>query len=333
MSVRTQKIRFVLKLRYLAEAAAFFTVIGFFRLFHIDAASAIGGFFGRHVLYRTSISDRARGNLRAAYPDKSDAETEAIVIEMWDNLGRTIAEYAHLGKFSMMGQSPRLEIANIETGIRAYEQGKGMLFVSGHFANWETMPFAAAQYGVEGGEVYRPLNNPYVDRWLVRQRMKNGPKDQITKGAQGTKRIFTLLRQGKAIFLLVDQKTNEGVPAPFFGRLAMTTPAPAALALKLGCVILPVSNERLNGARFRMTIHEPIAFTPSGNHDSDVLTLTIKINEVIERAVRYRPSQWLWIHRRWPKEGDKPRKRRGREAAQALAGAAVRVESEGSSLT
>ena len=74
MSVRTQKTRFVLKLRYLAEAAAFFTVIGFFRLFHIDAASAIGGFFGRHVLYRTSISDRARGNLRAAYPDKSDAE-------------------------------------------------------------------------------------------------------------------------------------------------------------------------------------------------------------------------------------------------------------------
>jgi KDO2-lipid IV(A) lauroyltransferase len=333
MSGRKQRAGILRRLRYVAEAVAFFTVIGFFRPFKVDAASAIGGFLGRHILYRTSISNRARANLSAAYPEKAADEIEAIVLEMWDNLGRTIAEYAHLDKFSMKGPNARIEIANLETGVRAYEQRKGMLFISGHFANWETMPFAAAQYGVEGGIVYRPLNNPYIDKWMADQRAKNGPKDQITKGAQGTKRIFTLLRNGKAIFLLVDQKTNEGVPAPFFGRMAMTTPAPAALALKLRAIILPVSNERLNGARFRMTIHEPIEFAPTGDHDADVLALTIRINEVIEKAVRYRPSQWLWIHRRWPKEGDKPRKRRGREAAQALAGAGVRVESEGSSLT
>jgi KDO2-lipid IV(A) lauroyltransferase len=141
-----------------------------------------------------------------------------------------------------------------------------------------------------------------------------------------------LLRAGKAIFLLVDQKTSEGVPAPFFGRMAMTTPAPAALALKLGATILPVTNERLNGARFRMTIHEPIAYAPTGEHDHDVLAVTYEINEVLEGAVRYRPSQWLWIHRRWPKEGDRPRSRRGREA-QALGGSGVRVESDGSSFT
>jgi KDO2-lipid IV(A) lauroyltransferase len=130
--------------------------------------------------------------------------------------------------------------------------------------------------------------------------------------------------------LLVDQKTDEGVPVPFFGRDAMTTPAPAALALKLGSIILPVSNERLDGARFRMTVHEPITFQPSGDNDRDVLALTALINQRIEACVRYRPSQWLWIHRRWPKEGDRPRKRRGREA-QALGGKGVRVESEGSS--
>ena len=130
--------------------------------------------------------------------------------------------------------------------------------------------------------------------------------------------------------MLVDQKTSEGVPAPFFGRIAMTTPAPAALALKLGAVIVPITNERLNGARFRMTVHEPIDCTPSGYHDRDVLEVTCKINAVLERAVRYRPSQWLWIHRRWPKEGDKPRSRRGRQA-QALGGAGARVDSDGSS--
>jgi KDO2-lipid IV(A) lauroyltransferase len=168
---------------------------------------------------------------------------------------------------------------------------------------------------VEGGEVYRPLNNPYVDRWMVRHRRANGPEDQIAKGAQGTRRIFSLLRAGKAIFILVDQKTNEGLPAPFFGREAMTTPAPAALALKLNCVILPTSNERMGGARFRVTIHPPLEFAPSGDHDQDMHRLTIQITESIERMVRARPSQWLWIHRRWPKPGDKIRSKRAKALA------------------
>jgi len=319
-----------LKLRYFAEAAVFFTFIGFFRLFGLDTASAIGGWFGRNVLYRTSVTKRARANLEAAYPEKPDAEIESIIREMWDSLGRTVAEYAHLAKLSMLGDDPRIKVANLEKANRILEQGRGILFVSGHFANWETMPFAANQYGIEGGVVYRPLNNPYVDRWMVKLRRTNGPQDQISKGAQGTKRIFTLLRANKAIFLLVDQKTNEGVPAPFFGRIAMTTPAPAALALKLGSIILPVSNERTGGARFLMTVHDPIEFTPSGDYDRDVLDLTVKMNAVIEQAVRHRPSQWLWIHRRWPKAGDAPRKRRGKQA-QALAGSGVRAESDGSS--
>jgi KDO2-lipid IV(A) lauroyltransferase len=153
----------------------------------------------------------------------------------------------------------------------------------------------------------------------------------IAKGAHGTRRIFTLLRAGKAIFMLVDQKTNEGVAAPFFGRDAMTTPAPAAFALKLGVVLLPVSNERLHGAHFRMTVHPAIAYAPSRDHTRDVLELTTRINEEIEASVRRSPSQWLWIHRRWPKPGDVPRSRRGKEA-QALAGAGVRADRDGSSL-
>ena len=193
-----------------------------------------------------------------------------------------------------------------------------MIFVSAHFANWEVMPVAAAQYSVEVGAVYRPVNNPFVDRWLVRQRQRNGPKEQIAKGAHGTRRIFTLLRAGKSICMLVDQKTNEGVAAPFFGRDAMTTPAPAALALKLGAVIVPVSNERLDGAHFRVTVHPAIEAEATTDHVRDVLALTTRVNEAIEACVRYRPSQWLWIHRRWPRPGERPRSRRGR-AAQAFA--------------
>jgi len=317
------------KLRYGAEAAGFFTMIGFFALFSIDAASALGGWLGRNVFSRTSISNRARANLAAAYPQKSAVEREAIVLEMWDNLGRTIAEYAHLQKFSIHGPDARLEVTGTQYAEAAIASGKGVIFVSGHFANWEMMPATAEQLHYECGEVYRPVNNPYIDRWLVRQRMGNGPKDQIAKGVQGTKRIFTMLRAGKCILLLADQKTNEGLPAPFFGRDAMTTPAPAALALKLGTVVLPASNERIGGAHFRMKIYPPVEFAATADHDRDIHELTMKITAAIEALVRERPSQWLWIHRRWPKEGDRVWSKR----AQALGGAGVAVESEGSSRT
>ncbi len=304
------KMPFGEMLRYRAEAVAFFAFIGFFRLFGLDGASAIGGWIGRNILRRSAMGRRARDHLARAYPEKSEAARAAIALEMFDNLGRTIGEYAHLDKLKMHGPDPRLSVANIEIADKALASGKGVIFVSGHFANWETMPFAAAQYGIEGGEVYRPLNNPYVDRWMVAQRMANGPKQQIAKGAQGTKRIFTLLRGGKSVLLLADQKTNEGLPAPFFGRDAMTTPAPAALALKLGAILLPASNERLGGARFRLKVYPPIEFTPTNDPDRDIQQLTIKITEAIEMMVRERPSQWLWIHRRWPKEGERIRSKR-----------------------
>jgi KDO2-lipid IV(A) lauroyltransferase len=261
-----------------------------------------------------------------------EAEMNAIIAEMWDNLGRTIAEYAHLDKFLMSGPNPRIEIVNREIADAASASGKGVIFASGHFCNWEIFLPVAKQLSLDGGAVYRPVNNPFVNRFIVGERMAQGPREQIEKGARGTRRIFTLLRGAKSIFLLIDQKTNEGLPVRFFGRDAMTTPAPAALALKLGATILLATGERMGGARFRVTFHGPITIEPSGDHDRDVLALTTKLNVELEAAIRRRPSQWLWIHRRWPKPGDRAWTRRAKEV-QDLAGAGVRVEREGSSLT
>jgi KDO2-lipid IV(A) lauroyltransferase len=319
-------------LRYGAEALPFYLFMGLFKLLGIDAASALGGFIGRHIFYRVKpVADRARENLKAAYPGMPRAEVETIIREMFDNLGRTVAEYPHLDKLKLTGPNPRLEITGREHAEAAIAAGKGLMFISGHFANWEAMPVTATALGYEGALVYRPPNNPYVDRYISRMRASAGPQIQISKGAQGTRKIFTTLRRGQAILMLVDQKTDQGVAAPFFGRDAMTTPAPAALALKLGSALLPTSNERLNGARFRMRIHPPIPFTPSGDHDADIVALTTRINAAIEDCVRARPSQWLWIHRRWPSPRDATKYLPKKD--QALAGAGAAVESDGSSLT
>jgi KDO2-lipid IV(A) lauroyltransferase len=289
------------RLRYGAEAGLFLAFMGFFRLIGVDAASALGGFIGREVFARTGVTNRARANLTHAFPEKSSAEIENIIRTMWDNLGRTVAEYAHLDKFDLNGPDPRITVEHVER-MEAM-RGKSVLILSGHFANWEIMPIAASRFGLDGAIVYRPPNNPYVDRYIARARGVKGFKEQISKH-QGTRRIFTLLRSGKAILLLADQKTNEGIPAPFFGREAMTTPAPAALALKLKVPVILASNKRMGGARFQITVHPELEFTPSGDFDADVKAMTVAITARLEDIVRADPGQWLWIHRRWPTARD-----------------------------
>jgi len=290
------------KLRYGAEAALFLAFMGLFRIMGVDAASALGGFIGRNIFAHTRVTARARENLECAFPEKPKAEINTILRAMWDNLGRTVAEYAHLDKFDLYGPDPRVAVANVE--VAEHVRGRAALMLSGHFANWEIMGIAASRFGLDGAIVYRPPNNPYVDRFIARARAKKGYADQISK-FNGARRIFSLLRTGKAILLLADQKTNEGVAAPFFGRDAMTTPVPAMLALKLNVPIVFASNKRLGGARFRVTMHPPPAFTPSGDQDADIKAMTAAINLTLEEIVRADPSQWLWIHRRWPTEKDK----------------------------
>ena len=292
-------------LRYSAEAAGFFLFMGLFRLLGLDAASALGGFIGRNIFSYTKLTARARENLVAAFPEKSAPEIASIINRMWDNLGRTVAEYAHLDGFGIDGPHPRITIRGAENTSAV---AQGALLLSGHFANWEILPIASAQYGLDGAIVYRPPNNPFVDRWIARMRGKRGYREQISKH-NGAKRIFTLLRGGKCILLLADQKTGEGIEAPFFGRGAMTTPVPAALALKLGVPVLFASNRRIGGAHFEVTLHPPLAFTPSGDEKADVQAMTALINQRLEEMVRADPAQWLWIHRRWTTARDIAKKK------------------------
>jgi KDO2-lipid IV(A) lauroyltransferase len=297
------------RLRYWLETAAFFLVIGFFRLFSTDRASAIGGWIARNIVGRTFLSDRPLRNLRMAFPEKSDAEIAAILNEMWENLGRVMAEYAHLDEISWLGSNPRITVSGLEHFEAARARRTGIILASAHFANWEIMPIAAREYGVTGGVIVRHANNPYVSHWLDALRSRKGMPEQISKGPHGIKRMFTLLRKGETILLLADQRASEGIRVPFFGRDAFTTPAPASLALKLGAVIVPVVNRRAGKARFHMEVYPAIEPPNTGDHDRDVHLMTAAITRFIEDRVRERPGEWLWVHKRWVKEDAPLRKR------------------------
>jgi KDO2-lipid IV(A) lauroyltransferase len=173
-----------------------------------------------------------------------------------------------------------------------------VLLFSGHFANWEVMLVAAAGTGLTGATVVRPANNPYVNRYLERIRPEVGMKEIIPKGAAG-RRIYAVLKEGRCICMLVDQRTSEGIPIPFFGREAMTTPAPAALAIKLDALVVPVSITRTGGSNFHVHFHEPIYPPNTGDPDQDLVGFTAAMSAFVEERVRARPAEWLWIHRRW----------------------------------
>jgi KDO2-lipid IV(A) lauroyltransferase len=298
------------RLRYAAEAAAFFLAMGFFRLLGIERAAALGGWLGRTLAAPSPASRLARTNLRAAFPELSYERHDAILRGTWDNLGRVFGEYAHLDKVKSTGAAPRIRISGSEHVEAARASGKGLLLISGHFANWEIMPTVARDLGLPGATVVRPTNNPYVNRWIETRRTANGMPELIAKGASGTRRVFSLLRRSECICMLVDQRTSEGIPVPFFDMEALTTPVPAALAQKLGAVILPVSNERLAASHFHVRIHPPIMPPETGDAHADVAACMAEINAFLEARVREHPEQWLWIHRRWVNPGVALRTRR-----------------------
>ena len=287
-------------LRYGAEAALFMGFMGLFRILGPDTASALGGWIGRNIFCHLPPDRVARANLDAAFPEKTQGERDAIRMAMWDNLGRVVAEYAHLDAFSTTGPGPRIRVVDRARSQALLAEGKGAMFLSGHLANWEMMPAAGNLLGFDGATVVRPPNNPHVAHYLEVQRGLLGPTNQIAKH-NAMRRMIAHLRAGKALYMLADQKLNEGVPVTFFGRDAMTTPAPAALALKLGARILVVSNRRLGGARFEVVIHPGPEFTRTGDDAADTLALTAAITARLEEIVRADPGQWLWIHNRWPK--------------------------------
>jgi KDO2-lipid IV(A) lauroyltransferase len=278
------------------EAAGLVAVMVIFAGLPVDWASAVGGFLGRSIGPRLRASRVALGNLCRALPDNSDAENDRILRGMWDNLGRAVAEHPHLRRICA-GGSARVEIVNGEAIAALLAAGRPSLLFGGHFANWEVGPTTIHRLmGSALLSVYRAANNPLVDR-LQRRGLR--ARQAVAKGAPGGRELIRHLRRGGHIAMLVDQKLNDGIAVPFFGRDAMTAPAIARLALQFACPIVPVRVERLGGARFRFTVEPSFTVADSGDAAADVQAAMTQVNAVIERWVRARPEQWLWLHRRW----------------------------------
>lgn len=275
-----------------------------FRALPLDAASALGGALARLVGPRLGLSRRARRNLERTFPGIDAAAIEATVVEMWDNLGRLAAELPHLPRIKVFDDDPirgrrRVDATGFEHLDAAAKSGKPIIFFTAHIGNWEIAPLLSMRRGLPLHVVYRSANNKWADRLFLAGR-RDVVGGLIPKGAEGARLMLKALQQGKALGMLVDQKMNDGIAVPFMGRMAMTAPALAQLALRFDCIVLPAWVERLGGARYRVTIQPPLPLPDSGDRHADILALMTAVNATMEEWIRAKPGQWLWLHKRWP---------------------------------
>ncbi len=288
------------KLGEYARRALYISIYGVFAILPMEKASALGSWIARTVGPRLRVNKLARRNIERALPDESPRDVDDILHEMWDNLGRVIGEFPHIGRLDIYND-PRVEVVGGEYIDALRDDGKPGLFITPHIGNWELSGYAIMQRGFlkDIAVVYRAPNDAAAE-WLLQVSRKNLHAELIPKGSAGARRIVEVLRGGGHVCILPDQKMNNGIAVPFFGRPAMTAPAAAQLALKFGCAIVPGRVVRLDGARFRMIVDPPIPPPNSGDRHADVLALTTKINQVMETYIREHPGQWLWVHKRWP---------------------------------
>jgi len=177
-----------------------------------------------------------------------------------------------------------------------------VVFISGHFSNWEVMPCAIVDAGITCQMTYRAANNPYVDKLIRDARAKYGVQLFAPKGSDGSRELLAAMKRGESVALMNDQKFNGGVAAPFMGQLAHTAAGPTRLALRFGAVLQPMSVERLPKARFRVIVHPPIELERTGAREADLEAGVAKVNAFVEAQVRARPLEWFWVHKRWSNE-------------------------------
>jgi KDO2-lipid IV(A) lauroyltransferase len=248
-----------------------------------------------------------RANLRAAFPEKSDAEIETILIGVWDNLGRLAVEFAHLDEFRIEGVgAPKPGAADIlyqpesqQRFERMIASGQTMLGFAAHLANWEIPALGAALLGVRSAALYRPPNIAAVSDAVITTRGAI-MGELVPSGLDAPVRLARLLQSGVHVGMLVDQHYTKGVEVTFFGRRCMTNPLIAMLARQTECPIHGLRVVRLpDGNRFWGEVTEAIAPPRDAHGRIDIQGTMQAITDVVEGWVREHPEQWLWLHRRW----------------------------------
>jgi len=284
------------KLIYFIEFVFVYIFFIFFKLLGYKISSnlgyLIGKLFGPMFRSKRSIVENLKKSNISLKQNYMQVASNVL-----GNYGRVFSEYPFLKNFRNGELNNFIEIDGKDHLENIRKEKKRVVFVSGHFNNFELMAMQIEKLGIELSAIYRPLNNIFLNKIMEKIRTKYICKNQIKKGRAGTRQIIKNIKRGCSIALMIDQRVREGSKVKFFGNLATTTTIPAQLIKKYKCELVPIYIERKEKYYFKMHISKPI----NVNSKKTTEDITLFLNTVLEKMILKNPDQWIWTHDRWKK--------------------------------
>ena len=267
----------------------------FFKIFGFRISSTVSGKIFEIIgpLFRSK--NLIHSNIKKAIPNSNYEELNKITKLMWNNYGRIFAEYMFIKEFRLGKLKSKVKIEGQEILNDIKKHNKQVVFISGHFSNFELMAMHLENSGIKLSAIYRPLNNIFLNKIMERIRKKYICKNQIKKGIGGIKKLINLKKSNYSTALMIDQRVSEGIKSNFFNNEALTTTIPAQLVKKFKIPVVPIFIERINNLNFKITINKPINFS----NETSIKNITDELNQILEKMILNKPEQWIWSHNRW----------------------------------
>ena len=280
-------------LNYFLQAILIYLFFLISRIIGIKASRKIFSFIFCLVGPFFKSKNIIKNNIKTFSKNISDSQRNIIINEMWKNYGMTFIEYIFLDYFRK--NTNHIKIIGLDNILNQIEEKKPLIFVSGHFANFELMSMEITKNNINLATIYRPINNFFLNPFMEYLRKKYICKNQIKKGINGVRETIEFIKKKYSIALMIDQRVSEGEKVNFFNKPAFTSTLPAHLAIKYNLKIVPVFIERLKNNNFKIEFQKvinPIYF-------KNKLELTEKLNKTLEKMIIQNPNQWIWTHNRW----------------------------------
>ena len=285
------------KIKYIFEALIIYFFLFIIKLLGLDLSRKLFSFIFKNIGFLVKSKKVVNSNLEKILGNIGNLERNNIHEKMWSNYGKTFVEYMFLNKFK--NENIHIKIKGEELITKIKNKNKPVVFVSGHFANYELMSMELVKRGINLATIYRPLNNFFLNPFMEYVRRKNVCKHQIKKGFAGIRDAVNYVNKNFSIALMIDQRVSEGERLEFFNKKALTTTLPAQLALKYKCDIFPVYISREKSSNFVMEISEPISINNLENNEINKINISNLLNKSLEKMILRDPSQWILTHNRW----------------------------------
>ena len=267
----------------------------FFKILRFRISSTVSGKIFEIIGPMFRSKNLIHSNIKKAIPNSNYEELNKITKLMWNNYGRIFAEYMFIKEFRLGKLKSKIKIEGQEILDDIKKHNKQVVFISGHFSNFELMAMHLENSGIKLSAIYRPLNNIFLNKIMERIRKKYICKNQIKKGIGGMKKLINLKKNNYSTALMIDQRVSEGIKSNFFNNEALTTTIPAQLVKKFKIPVVPIFIERINNLNFKITINKPINFS----NETSIKNITDELNQILEKMIISKPEQWIWSHNRW----------------------------------